>query len=298
MLTDIPVLAVTLALLAVVVGLQIFDTVRRGRARRRGSASGLATAPAPLMSPARWAAVGVVLILLGIYWPSPRGPRGFAPTPGPMAPAPSKGRSAVPPSADADSPGGTKAAPANATDAGTAASDPQPPMPDTAVTLPSPDEAAAEERRWCDQGDRMMAAGQPGMAAQAYWEALRVRPQSPRARSGLTRARRAEAEAVAARVEVREPERVDLESTPSWTPETPRERPAPPANRAAESAGGNRWSSQEDARFHTERGDRLLDRGMAQAAAVEYEKALESSPSDPRAREGLAEARRRAAGSR
>lgn len=297
MLTDIPVLAVTLALLGVVVGLQVVDAVRRGRARRRSSVPGIVAAPTPLMSPARWAAVGVVILLLGIFWPSPRGPRGFAPGPDPGTPTPPK-KSAVKPPAGAGSTGGAKAAPQNVTTTDTASSTTESPTPDaTAAALP-PDEAAAEERRWCNQGDRMMAVGQYGMAAQAYWEALRVRPQSQRARTGLTRARRTEAEAETARIEARGTERATSDYTPSSTSRMPREQSSSPANRPAAPAAGGRWNSHEDARFHTQRGDRLLEQGMAGAAIAEYEKALESSPSDARAHEGLARARSQAAPAR
>lgn len=278
MLTDIPVLAVVMGLLGVVVGLQIADKARRRRSRRHASV-------APLMTPVRWVAVGLLLLLVGIFWPDAKGPRQNTPRPAARATTPPSS-SAPAPSASAASPEEAQTSPSRAVSPNSTREAADPATPSVAPGLAK---AATEEQRWCRQGDRMMAVGQYGMAAQAYWEALRIHPYSQRARAGLTRARRAEAAAEAAR----EPENpVPVETSPAM--EKPQERPAqgtPPTDTS-------RWGPQEDARFHVQRGDRLLERGMAQAAIAEYQKVLESSPSDAQARAGLARARSLAAGAR
>lgn len=163
-----------------------------------------------------------------------------------------------------------------------AAGEDSPEAPHPAETPPSP---AAEAQTWCAQGDGMMAAGQYSMAVQAYWEALRADPRSERARAGLVRARRA---AQAAQQEV-----------PSYTSRPPSsggsDRAAEPDLRATPRLPGTAWNLAEDARFHRESGDRLMTNGMVNLAIREYEKALQSDPSDDLARRKLTRARELAA---
>lgn len=98
-LTDIPVLAVVMGLLGVVVGLQIADKARRRRSRRHASV-------APLMTPVRWVAVGLLLLLVGIFWPDAKGPRQNTPRPA--------ARATTPPSSSAPAPSASAASPEEA----------------------------------------------------------------------------------------------------------------------------------------------------------------------------------------
>jgi len=283
--TELSVLAVAVALLGIVVGLRAADRVRHRRSYQRL----LGKRAAFTMTPARWAAVGLTLLVVAILSSGGPGPRRNASRPDAVAVTPPGEAKPAPPADAPDSKNSQAAqsqpAPSNSTPEATDHASP---------TVPSDlAEAAAEEQRWCNQGDRMMAIGQYSMAAQAYWEALRIDPSSQRARAGLTRARRAEAEAEAARQQ----ESLFPMETPSAT-EIPTERPVREASSALKRPAretpptdDSRWGPQEDARFHVQRGDRFLERGMVQAAIAEYQKALESNPSDAQARARLERAR-------
>lgn len=179
---------------------------------------------------------------------------------------------------------------------------PEPPAePDATAPAPSGEATAADqetalaERRWCDQGDRMLSIGQYEMAAQAYWSALHLQPASARARAGWNRARQLAGEETARRQQAEEErlaaQRLAVED----------DRPAPagkalPLSPAPGHAhGSGDWDSEQDARYHSERGDQLLAEGRLHLAVSEYEKALASLPSYAPARAGLERARQRIA---